>query len=140
MLSVLGRGEEALAAAEEAVAIRRELAKSRPDAFLPDLVRSLGLLGSCLRAVARLQDAAEAFREGIQTLEPFLAAFPDAFRGLAAALVTNYLEVSEEVGSEPDLELVKRIMQDIGHETGGRVVGFARIFPSTRCNKLPVPH
>ena len=34
-LSDLGRREEALAAIEEAVTIRRELARARPDAFLP---------------------------------------------------------------------------------------------------------
>ena len=40
-LSALGRREEALAAVEEAVTIRRQLAQGRPDAFLPDLVMSL---------------------------------------------------------------------------------------------------
>jgi hypothetical protein len=36
-LSELGRREEALAAAQEAVAIRRQLAQQHPEAFLPDL-------------------------------------------------------------------------------------------------------
>ncbi len=36
-LSDLGRREEALAAAEEAVGLYRELAAARPDAFRPDL-------------------------------------------------------------------------------------------------------
>ena len=40
-LADLGRPEEALAAIEEAVTIRRELAAARPDAFRPDLAGSL---------------------------------------------------------------------------------------------------
>ena len=36
-LPALGQPEEALAAVEQAVTIRRQLAEARPDAFLPDL-------------------------------------------------------------------------------------------------------
>jgi hypothetical protein len=43
-LSNLGRGEEALAACQEAADIRRHLAESRPDAFLPNLAMSLNNL------------------------------------------------------------------------------------------------
>jgi len=44
---VLGR-EDALAASQEAVDIRRQLAAARPDAFLPDLAMSLNNLGNRL--------------------------------------------------------------------------------------------
>jgi hypothetical protein len=47
MLSNLGRREEALAATQEAVDIRRRLAQTRPDAFLPDLARKRGPTPSC---------------------------------------------------------------------------------------------
>ena len=40
-LADLGQREQALAAIEEAVTIRRQLAHARPDAFLPDLATSL---------------------------------------------------------------------------------------------------
>ena len=43
-LGELGRREEALAAIQEAVTIRRELAAARPDAFRPDLASSLNNL------------------------------------------------------------------------------------------------
>ena len=66
----LGSREESLKAAQEAAEIYRRLAKDRPDAFGPDLARSLGVLGTCLRGATRLRDAVEAFREGVQTLEP----------------------------------------------------------------------
>ena len=45
-LADLGRREEALAAIEEAAAIYRELAAARPDAFRPDLARSLNNLSA----------------------------------------------------------------------------------------------
>ncbi|RLE27813.1 hypothetical protein DRJ54_07350, partial [Candidatus Acetothermia bacterium] len=47
-LSALGRREEALAATQEAVEIRRQLADSNPQAFLPDLAMSLNNLGAML--------------------------------------------------------------------------------------------
>ena len=40
----LGRREDALKATEEAVDITRALAADQPDAFLPDLARSLGVV------------------------------------------------------------------------------------------------
>ena len=43
-LGDLGRREDALAAIQEAVTIYRELAAARPDAFRPDLARSLNNL------------------------------------------------------------------------------------------------
>ena len=45
-LGDLGRREEALAAIQEAVTIRRELAAARPDAFRPDLAGSLNNLST----------------------------------------------------------------------------------------------
>ena len=45
-LADLGRREDALAAIQEAVTIRRELARARPDAFRPDLAGSLTNLSS----------------------------------------------------------------------------------------------
>ena len=43
-LAQLGRWEEALAAGEEAVTIRRQLARDRPAAFLSDLATALNNL------------------------------------------------------------------------------------------------
>ena len=45
-MSELGRREDALAAAQEAIDIYRRLAAERPDAFLPDLAMSLNNLGA----------------------------------------------------------------------------------------------
>ena len=51
MLSALGRREEALKAAEEAVGHYRALAEARPDAFIPDLALSLNNLAIMLSAL-----------------------------------------------------------------------------------------
>ncbi|MEW6529660.1 MAG: tetratricopeptide repeat protein [Thermodesulfobacteriota bacterium] len=112
-LGELDHREEALQAAQEAMVIYRRLARASPDAFLPGLARSLGSWGAYLRAGSRLQDAAEAFRESIRTLEPFFASLPKAHRGLMVGLVKEYLEVSLELGKEPDMELLEPIMDKL---------------------------
>jgi tetratricopeptide (TPR) repeat protein len=63
-LSGLGRREEALAAAQEAVAIRRRLAAARPDAFLPDLAMSLNNLGAGLGNLGRRDEAVATAQAG----------------------------------------------------------------------------
>jgi tetratricopeptide (TPR) repeat protein len=59
----LGRGEDALAAITEAVAIYRELAAARPDAFRPDLAGSLTSLGITLTKLGDFDAALSADRE-----------------------------------------------------------------------------
>jgi tetratricopeptide (TPR) repeat protein len=64
-LSGLGRREEAVAAAQEAVDIRRRLAAARPDAFLPDLAMSLNNLGARLSGLGRRDEAVAAAQEAV---------------------------------------------------------------------------
>ena len=56
-LSALGRREEALQAAQEAVDVYRKLAEANPQAFLPDLAMSLNNLGNRLSALGRREEA-----------------------------------------------------------------------------------
>ena len=65
----LGRREQALAAIEEAVTIRRQLAHDRPDAFLPDLAMSLHTLANVLTAVKREPAAVAARLEATKLSE-----------------------------------------------------------------------
>jgi hypothetical protein len=55
-LSERGHREEALAAAQEAADLYRELARARPEAFTPDLAKSLNSLATSWRGsgVARM--------------------------------------------------------------------------------------
>ena len=78
-LSNLGRREEALAASQEAVDIRRRLAQTRPDAFLPDLATSLNNLGRHLSNLGRREEALAASREAVDIRRPLAQTRPDAF-------------------------------------------------------------
>ena len=113
-LSALGRREEALAAAQEAVDIRRQLAVQQPDAFLPDLARSLAVYGVILRGLGRHAEAAAAFAEGLRVIHPFVRASPAAFGELANALLQNYRGACEAVEETPDEALVAQARQAIG--------------------------
>ena len=64
--NALGRREEALAATQEAVDIRRELAQQNRAAFLPDLAMSLNNLGTRLSALGRRQEALAATQEAVE--------------------------------------------------------------------------
>jgi tetratricopeptide (TPR) repeat protein len=108
-LSNLGRREEALAASQEAVDIRRRLAQTRPDAFLPDLATSLGALSVALTAAERHGDAAAATHEGLMTIAPLLEKHAGAFDNLAGALVRNYFSACEKAGTKRDLALLERV-------------------------------
>ena len=74
-LSDLGRREEALAAIEEAVTAYRELARTRPDAFLPNLATSLNNQSGCLSragAAGRGPDRDRGSRHHPQLVKSFV--------------------------------------------------------------------
>ena len=114
-LSALGRREEALKPAQEAVDIRRQLAKVNPQAFLPDLASSLGAYGSVLRSLERHDEAAQAFGEGLQHIVPFYREMPRAFAELAQALQKEYLHACQDAGQEPDKVLLNQIVEYKGN-------------------------
>jgi tetratricopeptide (TPR) repeat protein len=78
-LSNLGRREEALTVAEEAVRLRRALAAARPDAFTPDLALSLNNLANMLSNLGRREEALSAADEAVRHYRALAAARPDAF-------------------------------------------------------------
>jgi tetratricopeptide (TPR) repeat protein len=119
-LSDLGCREEALAAAQEAVDIRRGLAKTRPDAFLPDLALSLGAHGSILRDIDRLQDAGVSFEEGVRTLQPLFLKLPAAHAKLMAQLVSVYIATLEKIGEKPDMDLLAPIVEKLKEISEGQ--------------------
>ena len=92
--SALGRREEALAAIEEAVAIRRDLAATRPDAFRPDAFRpdlagSLSNLSNRFSALGRREEALAAIEEAVAIQRDLAATRPDAFRPDLAGSLNN---------------------------------------------------
>ena len=64
-MSELGQREQALAASREVVAIRRSLATRNPDAFQPDLARSLSILAGALSELGQREQALAAAREAV---------------------------------------------------------------------------
>jgi tetratricopeptide (TPR) repeat protein len=78
-LSDLGRREEALAAAEEAVRLNQALAEARPDAFIPDLALSLNNLANRLSDLGRREEALTAAEEAVRLYRALAEARPDAF-------------------------------------------------------------
>ncbi|HEV3288059.1 MAG TPA: tetratricopeptide repeat protein, partial [Streptosporangiaceae bacterium] len=85
----LGRGEEALAAAGEAVAIYRQLAAARPDAFTPNLAKSLNNLSFALGRLGRGEEALAAAGEAVAIYRQLAAGRPDAFTPELARSVDN---------------------------------------------------
>ena len=89
MLADLGRREEALAAIQEATAIRRELAAARPDAFRPVLAGSLNNLAVLLGDPGRREEALAAIQEAAGAYRELAAARPDAFAPDLALSLNN---------------------------------------------------
>ena len=81
----LGKYQGALAAWEEALAIRRPLAADNP-AHLPDLAASLTNLGGSLRALGRPQEALAVWEEALVILRALAADNPAHLSDLAASL------------------------------------------------------
>ena len=79
----------ALAATEEAVAIYRELAAARPDAFRPDLAATLNNLGNRLDALGRREEALAATEEAVGHPPRAGGGRPDAFRPDLAMALNN---------------------------------------------------
>jgi tetratricopeptide (TPR) repeat protein len=78
-LSALGRRAEALEATQEAVDLYRRLAQQNPDAFLPNLARSLNNLGKVLSEMGRRAEALEATQEAVEIRRQLAQQNPDAF-------------------------------------------------------------
>jgi tetratricopeptide (TPR) repeat protein len=87
-MNALGSREAALAASEESVSIRRDLAASRPDAR-PDLASSLSSLSVCLSALGRHEAALAASEESVSIYRDLAASRPDAFRRALARSLGN---------------------------------------------------
>ncbi len=102
-LSKLGRREEALAASQEAVAIGRHLAETRPDAFLPDLARSLNNLGRDLSNLGCREEALGASQEGVAIYRDLAKTHPDAFLPDLATSLNNVSVYLSNLGREEAL-------------------------------------
>jgi hypothetical protein len=97
-LGEVGRREEALAAAQEAIAIYRQLAEASPAAHLPDLAGSLNNLGVSLTDVGRREEALAAAQEAIAIYRQLAEASPAAHLPDLAGSLSNLGNRLGEVG------------------------------------------
>jgi tetratricopeptide (TPR) repeat protein len=97
-LSELGRREEALAAAQEAVRLRRELAAARPDAFLPNLAVSLNNLAAMLSELGRREEALATAQEAVCLYRDLAVARPGAFPPNLAGSLNNLANTLSDLG------------------------------------------
>jgi len=113
-LGDLGRREEALAASQEAVDIRRRLAQSRPDAFLPGLATSISVMSDVLAALGRDGEAAKASTHALEILAPFVERYPQTYGDLARTIGADILRYSDAAGERPDNALLERVARALG--------------------------
>ncbi|WP_366851062.1 tetratricopeptide repeat protein [Methanothrix sp.] len=85
----MGRREDALASAQEAVEIHRKLARSNPAAFLPDLATSLNNLGNRLSALGRQKEAMASAQEAVDIHRHLAQSNPSAFLPDLATSLNN---------------------------------------------------
>ena len=78
-LSALGRREDALAQAQEALRLHRQLAHARPDAFLPGLAMSLNTQANMLSHLGRREEALAQALEAVRLNRHLAQARPNAF-------------------------------------------------------------
>ena len=97
-LGDLGRPEEALAAIEEAVAICRQLAQTRPDALLPDLATMLNNQSGHLNGLGRREEALAAIEEAVAICRQLAQARPDALLPDLARSLSNQSVYLSEMG------------------------------------------
>lgn len=118
-LSNFGRHEEALAASEGAVDIRRHLAQTRPDAFLPDLARSISVMSKVLAALERHVEAAQAAHQALEILAPFVERYPEAYGQLARTIGAGVLRYIEAAEQPPNMALLERVARALGSDGSG---------------------
>ena len=79
-MSEVGQREAALAPAQEAAALYRELAAKAPDAYRPDLALALNNLATSLSAVGQREAALAPAQEAAGLCRELAAKAPDAYR------------------------------------------------------------
>ena len=89
VLGNLGRYQEAIEAAEEAVTLYRALAQQRPDAFTPDLAMTLNNLANRYSDVGRRREAITPAEEAVTLYRALAQQSPDAFTPDLAMALNN---------------------------------------------------
>ena len=94
--------------------IRRRLAETRPDAFLPELATSMGAKSRNLAAHDRHVEAAQAAHEALEILAPFIERYPDAYGELAVNIAKDVQRYGEAAEQAPNKALLDRVARALG--------------------------
>lgn len=117
LLRHIGNKAEALEKAHEAVDLYEVQARKNPDAFIPDLSKSYSVLSNCQKQSGGNKAALESIVQAISTLKPLFLSLPKAFKDLMSALIQQYSECRENIGSEPDVEFLAEIVAKLTEKT-----------------------
>ena len=119
LLSGIGRQEEALEVAQEAVDLDRELASANPQAFTPGLAMSLGTLYET-RVEAGLWEAAlEANTEAVELFAELAQAFPAVYGTYLTMTRKDRVTILSALGDrQGELEDLKRLPETGRPELG----------------------
>ena len=107
-LSEVGERGEALAVAREAVELYRVLAEASPQAYTPDLARSLNNLANCLSEVGERGEALGVAREAVRLRRELAEASPQAYTPALAMSLSNLANCLSEVGERGEALAVAR--------------------------------
>ncbi|MFM9706469.1 effector-associated constant component EACC1 [Streptomyces galilaeus] len=97
-LAEVGERDHALATAEQAMVIRRQLADADPSGHSYDLARSLSNLSNRLADLERHQEALEAIDEAVTLCRHLAETNPDAFLSDLATMLNNQGAALRETG------------------------------------------
>ena len=98
ILSGAGRRDDALAIAEEAVELCRQLAQAAPQAFRPDLAMSLNNLANRLSGAGRRDEALAIAEEAVELYRQLAQAAPQAFLTDLAMSLNNLANILSDAG------------------------------------------
>jgi hypothetical protein len=100
--SEVGQREEALQTAQEAVRLRRELARDNRDAFLPDLASSLNNLANLQSEMGQREEALQTAQEALALRRELAQRNRDAFLPNLAGSLNNLAIRQSEMGQREE--------------------------------------
>jgi hypothetical protein len=77
-------------------------------------------MSQILATTGQHAEAADAAREGLAAIAPFVEAQARAFGSLTRALSREHIQAAQQAGREPDVALLERVARALGGESDDR--------------------
>ena len=107
--SAIGQREAALATAQEAADLYRELVAGNRDAFAEQFARACGTLAHALKELGRVAEAMPVLAEAIRSILPDVRRYPPAYLGVCVQLIRDYVSNAEAAKVQPDGALIQEV-------------------------------